>query len=110
MQVDDSRLDYRAQVVAVDGYHSLESMHAEENDVVGERSSGKSGAGTAWDEWNSMLGKSAHNLDGFVPVAGKHRDSRHAPVTGESVGVVYEQIALALHDESRSDDFFELVD
>jgi hypothetical protein len=74
----------------------------EENNVVGEGAAGKSSPRASRDKRGSNLSEGTHNGDRFVAVAWKYSQPRFSAVSRQSVGVVNEQVAVALEHETVS--------
>ena len=69
-------------------------MEADDDDVVGERTAGQTGAGAARNERQSLLGKKSNDGDGLFARAREHCQSRLPAVARQAVGVVDQQLTL----------------
>ena len=89
----------------VEGDYLLEPVHANDDDVVGERSAGQTRAGTARHEWQSFGGQQSNDGDRLVTVSGEDSQPRLTSVSGKPIGVVDQQLARTAEDVPLAHDF-----
>src|SRR5437868_14910991 len=70
-------------------------MEADDDDVVGERTAGQTGAGAARNERQSLLGKKSNHGDGLFARARENLQPRLTAVAPPAAGVVDEQLTLS---------------
>ena len=104
-EVHYARLDCGAAVLDVERDDLLESMESDDDDVVGERATRQTSAGSARNEGKSLVGEQSHDRDGLVPRSGENREPRLAPIPGKSVGVVDQQLARPAEHVPLTHDF-----
>jgi hypothetical protein len=108
MKVHNAGLDNGAKIFLIDRDDSLETVESKEHDVIGECAAGKSRSCSARDVCCAVRCERPHNVNDFITSAWKHRESRHAPISRQTVGVIDEKIGFPGHHEPASDDRFQL--
>ena len=108
-EIHDAWLDGGAPVFDIERDDLLESMQPDDDDVVGKRSSRQPRSRTARHKREALLGKKSNNGDSFFPASRKNRQLRLAAVTGEPVGVVNQQLALATEHVTITNDLCQTL-
>ena len=108
-EIHDSWLDGGAPVFDIERDDLLESMQPDDDDVVGKRSSRQPRSGTARHKREALLGKKSNDGDSFFTASRKNRKLRLAAVTGEPVGVVNQQLALATEHVTITNDLCQTL-
>ncbi len=108
-EIHDAGLDRGAAVFDVEREDLLEAVEPDDDDVVGERSAGQSGAGASRDEWESFIGQQSHDCDGLFTRPRKNSEPGLAPVAGQSIGVVDQQLARPTQHVALAHDFGQLL-
>src|SRR5688500_7735025 len=103
-ELHDAGLDCRAAVLDVDRDVLIETVKAEDDDVVGERINRRLDSSTARHERELIPGERSNDGDSFVARSREDRQLRLTSVPGEPVRVVNQQLAGPAQDVSLTND------